>query len=644
MVAEHNDPSLSAEAFEPQRTRVDIRTGSFVRYGNLIYRITQVLDFDSVVAANVESGRSAVLRVGEIRPIEHAVHLEGALDIDEIANEDWKMAEQRFAAISPLLEALSPGRQEVEARAKEVGVNAATLYRWLSRYRAIDAVSALISRKRGWKSGRGRIPALAEGVIQEVIENFYLTPQRPTAQKAVIEVLRLCAQRHIDSPSASAIRARLTRISERDRLRRRGYKERAKNKFQPVPGAFPGADYPLSVVQIDHTPVDIILVDDEYRKPIDRPWLTLAIDVCTRMVVGYYLSFDAPSETSVAMCVAQAILPKEEWLLLHKVEADWPVWGRPHKIHVDNGPDFRSSSFRQSCMMHGIHLEFRPVKQPRYGGHIERLLGTLLREIHDLPGTTFSSIKQREGYDPERHAAMTKSEFEEWFVTLICMVYHQRLHSAIGMSPLKRWEIGIFGNAQIQGVGIPPRPTDRLSVLLDFLPLYRRTIQPIGVTIEGHTYYAEALRPWIGANDPDNTDNKRQFIFRRDPRDISILWFFDPELRQYFKVPFADQSMPAMSVWENRQAKELLRRQGAKSINEHQILKAVTELRQKVNDSKERSKRARRQAARRADHARGVTPVHPVKTPPATPVEQMLPSTVMTSLLDAPIEADNDIA
>jgi putative transposase len=170
----------------------------------------------------------------------------------------------------------------------------------------------------------------------------------PTAQKAGIEVLHLCAQRHIDSPSASAIRARLAHISKRDRLRGRGYRERARNKFQPVPGAFPGADYPLSVVQIDHTPVDIILVNDEYRKSINRPWLTLAIDVCTRMLVGYYLSFDAPSETSVAMCVAHAILPKEEWLLLHKVDADWPVWGRPHKIHVDNGSDFRSSSFRQS--------------------------------------------------------------------------------------------------------------------------------------------------------------------------------------------------------------------------------------------------------------------------------------------------------
>ena len=46
-------------------------------------------------------------------------------------------------------------------------------------------------------------------------------------------------------------------------------------------GHFPGADVPLAVVQIDHTLLDIIVLDEEMRLPIGRPWLTLAIDVLT---------------------------------------------------------------------------------------------------------------------------------------------------------------------------------------------------------------------------------------------------------------------------------------------------------------------------------------------------------------------------
>jgi len=366
------------------------------------------------------------------------------------------------------------------------------------------------------------------------------------------------------------------------------------------------------------------------------------MDVYSRMVTGYYLSFDPPSETSVAMCVSHSILPKEEWLLLHKVDAEWPVWGVPRTIHVDNGADFRSNNFQQSCLMYGINLEYRPVKQPRYGGHIERLLGTLLREIHDLPGTTFSSIKEKDEYDSEKNAALTKSEFEEWLVTLICKVYHQRRHSSIGMSPLGKWETKIFGNAEETGIGVPPRPSDRHTVLLDFLPSFKRTIQTFGVTIDSINYYAEALRPWINAEDPDDPGKKREFIFRRDPRDISAIWFFDPDIKHYFKIPFADQSLPSLSIWEYTQAREKLKREGQKTINEHQILRAITELRSKVDEASEKTKKARRQAQRRKEHAKKTSPAAPLPPKPTEPIAPLADSSL--DLVDGDLNDFGEIA
>lgn len=634
---------LPNEALEPIRKRVTIDVGGLVQQGDTVYRIAQVLDFESVIGVAVETGRSVPLRVGDLRSVssaQDAVH-PSTQDMAEIADADWRIAEQRFAAIKPLIDRCMIGRDEVERRAKETGVNAATLYRWLQRYKAYEVVTALIPKKRGWKEGKGRIPQHADEVIEQIIKDFYLTPQRPTAQKTVIEVQRKCQERGITAPSPSTIRARIAQVTEKESLRGRGYKEKAKNKFLPVPGRFPNADFPLSVVQIDHTPVDIILVDDVYRKPIGRPWITLAMDTDTRMVTGYYLAFDPPSETSVGLCVAHSVLPKDDWLLLHKVDAQWPVWGIPKTIFVDNGADFRSNNFQKSCLMYGINLEFRPVKQPRYGGLIERGLGTLLKEIHDLPGTTFSSIKDREGYDSEKQATMTKSEFEKWLVTFICKVYHQRMHSSIGMTPLRKWEIGVFGNAEVQGIGLPPRPADRMTILLDFLPSFQRTVQTFGVTIDGMSYYAEALRPWINAENRE-TGKKQECIFRRDPRDISSIWFFDPALKHYFKIPFADQSLPAMSVWEYQQAKERLKKEGAKSVNEHQVLRAITELRSHVEDSKEKTKTARRQAQRRKEHEKKVSPAVPL---PAQPARMPVPPPASVSgLIDGDIDTFGDIA
>jgi len=630
-----------ADAHAPSRQRITTRVGAYVRKGDTVYKIEQELDFNTVIGRAVESGRSTPLAITDLRPLENAP-MPPRQDLADIADADWQEAERRLSIIRPLVDRHMIGRDDAKKCAEEAGVDTATIYRWLQRYRATGSTLALIPQKRGWKTGKTRIPAFAEEVVNEVIQNFYLTPQRPTAQKAVIEVMRRCQERGIEAPSASTIRSRLSQLSERIRLRGRGYKEKAKNKFMPAAGSFPGADFPLAVMQIDHTPADIILVDDVHRKPIGRPWITLAIDVYSRMVLGYYLSFDAPSETSVAMCVAHAILPKDEWLLLHNVEAEWPVWGFPKTIHVDNGPDFRSDGFKQSCLAHGINLEFRPVKQPRYGGHIERGLGTLLTEIHTLPGTTFSSIKDKEGYNPEKHAAITKSEFETWLVTLICKVYHARLHTGIAMSPQKKWEIGIFGNADVTGVGLPPRAADRLTVLLDFLPSFQRTIQTFGVTIDGLNYYAETLRPWINAEDPGDRRRKRTFVFRRDPRDISTLWFRDPDLDEYFKIPLADQSLPAMSIWEYQQVKTKLRQEGVASVNNTQILRTLTELRSKVDASKAQTKKARRQAQRRIEHEKKVSPAAPI--PAAQKTQRVPPPTLLADLSDDIIEGFGDIA
>lgn len=618
---QENDKGISVA-----RARVTLEVGEFVRKNNTVYRLTQILDFSSVLGVDVETGRSTPLKVGELLPLEQSQDVRPFSDIAEIADEDWRIASERYAVILPLVKKGMIGRAEVVARAKEIGKDPATLYRWISSYNGTGVVSSLIPQRRGWKEGKLRIPLHADQVIEEVIRSFYLTPQRPTVQKTVIEVRRVCMERGIAPPSQDTIRARILKISEKDSMRERGFKEQARKRFLPTPGKFPNADYPLAVVQIDHTPVDVILVDDVYRRPIGRPWLTLAIDVYSRMVVGYYLSFDAPSATSVGLCIAHAMLPKESWLQLHNVDADWPVWGKPNTIHVDNGSDFRSDTFRQSCLQYGIHLEFRPVKRPNYGGHIERLIGSFMKEVHaEVPGTTFSNIKARDGYDSEKNAVMTKAELERWLIGSICNKYHKDMHSGIGMSPYKKWEIGIFGNKETQGVGMAPRPTDLHAIQLDFLPAFERTVQTTGVTIDGMKYYAEALRPWINSID-SKSSKKKGLIFRRDPRDISTIWFFDPFLKEYYKIPCADQNMPATSYWEYRQAREKLKRDGHASVNEHQVLQAITELRAQVEASKEKTKRARRQSQRRIEHEKKVTPAAPLidKVTSATEVKKSL--------------------
>jgi transposase InsO family protein len=66
----------------------------------------------------------------------------------------------------------------------------------------------------------------------------------------------------------------------------------------------------LGIVQIDHTLVDIVVVDEVLRESMGRPWITVAIDIATRVVLGFALRLDPPSATSVGLALTMACLPK----------------------------------------------------------------------------------------------------------------------------------------------------------------------------------------------------------------------------------------------------------------------------------------------------------------------------------------------
>ena len=96
--------------------------------------------------------------------------------------------------------------------------------------------------------------------------------------------------------------------------------------------------------------------------------MTLAIDVATRMVTGYYVSFEATSRLSVALCLTRAVAPKAELLADLDSNIPWPEQGKPRGIRVDNGRDFRSRAFQAACAEWGIDLVYRPPGSPHFGG------------------------------------------------------------------------------------------------------------------------------------------------------------------------------------------------------------------------------------------------------------------------------------
>jgi putative transposase len=286
-------------------------------------------------------------------------------NISSVNDTHWNIGKQRADIIRPLAKQRECSIESVLRAAQTLQLSERYVYQLIRNCRASQGtLTSLIPKKSDGGKGKTRLSKSQESLIHEIIENFYLTPQKLKPAYIVEEVRKQCSEKGIDVPSEATIRRRLCNISK-TQLKVRGEDH---TQINPIIGCFPEVDYPLSVVQIDHTLVDIIIVDPIDRLPIGRPYLTLAIDVYSRCIAGFVLSLEAPSAVSVGLCLTHIAMKKDSWLAMHDIDASWPIHGKPLAIYVDNGSDFHSAALTRGCEQHGIRIEYRPLGQPHYGG------------------------------------------------------------------------------------------------------------------------------------------------------------------------------------------------------------------------------------------------------------------------------------
>lgn len=516
-----------------------------------------------------------------------------------LGDATWAEAVRRAAVIAPLAARDGVSASAARDAGRMLGLSERTTYTLLRRWRASGGLAAsLAPRPSPGGRGKGRIPAAVERVVAEAIRDEYLTRQKKRAEAVVRAVRERCRLAGLKPPAANTVRARVRRVRVDLAARaREGAGSTAARRLASAAGQTPAAARPMAVLQIDHTPVDLILVDETWRKPVGRPWLSVAIDTYSRCVAGLHLSYEAPSATVAGLCLAHAALDKATCLRRLGIEADWPCQGRPCEVFVDNGPEFHSDAFVRGCAQHGIALRHRPKGAPHWGGIVERLIGTAMGMIHELPGTTFSSTAQRGEYDSAGAACLTLAELERWLVLAVTGPYHNAVHGGIDQPPLARWRRGVAEH------GAPPAVTDPQAFAVDFLPVLRRRVTREGIVCDHIAYHSDALRPLVARRDALGP-----VLVRRDPRDLSRVWVLDPDDDVYVEVPCSRQERPAISLHEHRLAVAQLRAQGRAQVDEDAIFGAVARQREIIQEAAQRTRAARRQAARTADAARGAPP------------------------------------
>jgi putative transposase len=205
------------------------------------------------------------------------------------------------------------------------------------------------------------------------------------------------------------------------------------------------------------------------------------------MVTGFHLTMAAPSRLSTSLALLHAVHDKTAWLKEREIEASWPVAGLPETLHADNGSDFRSRAFVRACRDAGIKIIWRIPGEPHYGGHIERLIGTMMGAVHLLPGTTQANPGAKEDYKSDKAARLTLRELERWIGHEVAGRYHNSVHSSLKRPPIAVW--------RDHEAKLPLRmPVDRMAFWVAFLPEQERTLRPDGIHLFGLTYWCRSLR------------------------------------------------------------------------------------------------------------------------------------------------------
>ncbi len=149
------------------------------------------------------------------------------------------------------------------------------------------------------------------------------------------------------------------------------------------------ANWPLELVVMDHTVFDTWMVlDTKHFLPLGRPGLTVAIDVATRMILGYLVSFEPPSVYTI-LTVLKRVNKNKRYVgrLYPHINGGWDGWGRPNEVLVDQAWENKGPSMRHALRELGTDLVIAPARTPQYKAIGERFFRTINTMLaHKLKG------------------------------------------------------------------------------------------------------------------------------------------------------------------------------------------------------------------------------------------------------------------
>lgn len=380
---------------------------------------------------------------------------------------------------------------------------------------------------------------------------------------------------------------------------------------------------PGDLVEIDAHEIQVSSVaKDDREKTVGRAIVYFMIDVFTRLILAFSVSFENNSVIGLINCFLNLIEDKEA--LYRKLKGTafkpdngysmdeiWPSCIKPAKIRYDHGSDFISNELERILQEQNMQGHLVPPASGSFKPVAERGFGSM-ETTFKMPFEKYGLI--RKDYDSKHHQTATV-DIDEMYEAVFDYVLFHNTSKIKGYTlspdmkkkgvlpiPCELWKYGV------KNIGNPERIIDRdlfLYKLMQPVPEKKVTISRQGIVYRNLHYF----------NNEDLMDlkfrlqNKRQaFQCRIDPRDCGHIYYMnnglkaaylnpnDPNARGYIGMPWKEFDELSINDQKNAdtaaEIREVNRRILAEQIND--IVKEAKKKKKKAGHSDTKNMRENR--------------------------------------------------
>ncbi len=459
-------------------------------------------------------------------------------------------AKHRYKILEPVISGeILPG--ETKKYIKSIGISNGAFYKYKSKWDTFRDIRALLPYKRGPKKTRGKFDEIYKMTDQLMNEWYYKGPKYTAIQliaelknrindeneyrpeNPLPKIVESSEENQFPTISQSTIRRYIKKLVDQYKLDKIHYGPVEANLRKKGSSKEVQVSRPLQRVEIDWTPVDVMLVNPKTNKA-DRPNLILAMDKFTGHPLGFHLSFEEVDSAVLKQCLLHVIVPKKYLGELYPlVKNEWITYGIPEEIVVDNAAVNDSYDFEEACLQLDIDIHFTGVGSGNQKGMVERAFRSLNSfYIHSLEGTTFSNTFEKGQYDSEGKACITLDTFRHMTHIALIDIMAQKYNKNKAATPVQLWNNALEENPYLS----QPLTQSILDLKIILMTgINNRKITNKGIVIKGQAYISDELME-LKRKLEKEYGRSANLRVRFDSNDMRSIYVYDEFKQRYIEA------------------------------------------------------------------------------------------------------------